>query len=81
MSKPLDRELMSRLLFDKYGKIVLTSKETADVIGVSEDSLKKDREDAIGIPFTRRNNKEKGTPLYNITSIAKHLIDNESKTL
>lgn len=81
MSKPVDKELMSRILFDKYGKIALLPKEAAEVLGVSEDALKKDRQEAIGIPFTRRNNKENGTPLYNITSIANLLIDNESKTV
>ncbi|PUE66642.1 hypothetical protein [Arcobacter caeni] len=79
MDKNQDIKIMTSLLFDRFQKITLNAEETASVIGRSEDYLKKDREEAIGIPYTRLNGKEKGKPLYNITAIAKALVENEKK--
>ncbi len=58
------------LLFQKYGKITLNAKETAEVLGLTEKILEDARRDSAGIPYTRLNGKEKGTPLYDITAIA-----------
>ena len=79
MDRNQDIKIMTSLLFDHFQKITLNAEETASIIGRSEDYLKKDREEAIGIPYTRINGKEKGKPLYNITAIAKALIENEKK--
>ena len=76
-----DIEIMSKLLFEKFEKITLTAEEAAGVIGTASKSLEKDRAEAIGIPFTRRNNKEKGQVLYSITAIAKTLVENQVKTI
>ena len=75
-------EIMSKLLFDKFGKIALSASETASILGVcSVKSLEKDRSEAIGIPYTRRNNKEQGQVMYSVTAIAKALIENQKKTI
>lgn len=58
------------LLFAKYGKITLNAKETAEVLGLTEKILEDARCNSTGIPYTRLNGKEKGTPLYDITAIA-----------
>ncbi|MFY9088920.1 hypothetical protein [Arcobacter aquimarinus] len=83
MSAPITKEqdirIMVSVLFDKHGKIALSPKEVAQILGVSEALLEKDRSENIGIPFTRVNGKERGKPLYNITAIAKTLIGNEVK--
>ena len=79
MDRNQDIKIMTSLLFDRFQKIALNPEETASIIGRSEDYLKKDREEAIGIPYTRLNGKEKGKPLYNITAIAKALIENEKR--
>jgi len=81
MSLNEDSKRLEQMLFDKYGKIALSAKETAAVLGVKEDSLKTDRANATGIPFTRRNNKEKGQPLYTVTSIVQTLVNNETKII
>lgn len=72
-------KLISTFLFEKFSKVALTPKETASVLGKTEAGLKKDREEEIGIPFTRINGKEKGKPLYSITAIAKTIVDNQIK--
>lgn len=79
ISKDIDIKILVSVLFDKHGKIALSPKEVAEIIGVSEALLEKDRSENIGIPFTRVNGKERGKPLYNITAIAKTLIGNEVK--
>ena len=81
MSKIEDSKRLEQMLFDRYEKIVLNAEETASIIGVNVDSLKQDRAAAIGIPFTRRNNKEKGQPLYTLTSIVQTLLNNETKVI
>lgn len=79
ITKDQDIKLLVTVLFDKHGKIALSPKEVANIIGKTEATLKKDREENIGIPYTRVNNKEKGKPLYTLTAIAKTLVDNEVK--
>ena len=79
ITKDQDIKLLVTVLFDKHGKIALSPKEVATIIGKTEATLKKDREENIGIPYTRVNNKEKGKPLYTLTAIAKTLVDNEVK--
>lgn len=76
-----EQEFMTKLLFEKFSKVALTDKETAQVLGVSVKTLEKDRAEAIGVPYTRRNNTARGQVLYSITSIAKTLIENERRTI
>lgn len=79
ITKDMDIKILVSVLFDKHGKIALSPKEVAEIIGKTEATLKKDREENIGIPYTRINGKEKGKPLYTLTAIAKTLVDNEVK--
>lgn len=74
-------EVLSKLLFEKFEKVTLDEDETSTVVGCSSKVLQKDRSEARGIPYTRRNGKERGQIMYSITAIAKHLIDNQIKTL
>lgn len=76
-----DQELMIKLLFNEYGKIVLTVDETAKCLGISKKTLESDRYQSEGIAYTRRIAKEGGKIMYSITTIAKHLIDNQIKTI
>ena len=73
-------ELLAKLLFERFQKIALNVNETAQVIGVSKKALESDRYNAIGIPFTKRNNKERAQVMYSITAIAKFIIENQIKT-
>ena len=77
-----EQEILARILSDIFGKVALSPEETASVIGeCSIKTLEADRAEGIGIPYTRRNNKEKGQVMYAVTAIAKTLIDNERKTI
>ena len=74
-------EILSKILFEKFGKAALNEDETASILGCSIKVLQTDRGEAIGVPYTRRNGKERGQVMYSITAIAKHLIDNKIKTI
>ena len=75
-----DYKLISTFLFEKFGKVALTPKEAASVLGEkTEAGLKQDREEGIGIPYTRINGKDRGKPLYPITAIAKTIVENQIK--
>ncbi len=67
------------LLFSKYGKIALTARETAEVLGIEENVLKHGRLNSTGIPYIRLNGTERGTPLYDIVTIAIELKKREKK--
>lgn len=79
MDRNNDIKIISSILFERFQKIALNAQETASIIGKSEDYLKKDREQATGIPYVRLSGKNRSKPLYSITSIAKALIENEKK--
>lgn len=69
------------LLFQKYGKITLDSKELSEVLGVTEKSLENARLNSTGIPYTRLNGNSRSKPLYDITAIAVEIKRREVKIL
>lgn len=73
-------EVLSKILFEKYGKIQLTTEETAEIVGRKKSTLETDRAEARGIPYSKCNGM-RGQVMYSITAIAKHLIDNQIKTI
>jgi hypothetical protein len=81
MSKLEDSKTLASIIAQQTGKIVLNTEEAAKILGISKRSLEDDRAEAIGIPFTRLNNKPKGKPLYSVIAIAKQIIENEAKTI
>lgn len=81
MSKLEDSKILAGIIAKQTGKVVLDTEEAAQILGVSKRTLENDRAAAIGIPFTRLNNKPQGKPLYSIIAIAKQIIENETKTI
>ena len=81
MSDTHDQEILAKLLFERFGKVALNPEEAASVIGANIKTLEADRAEAMGIPYTRRNNKMKGQVMYAVTAIAKTLIANQRKTI
>lgn len=81
MSKLEDSKILAEIIAKQTGKVVLDTEEAAQILGISKRTLEEDRAEAIGIPFTRLNNKPKGKPLYSVIAIAKQIIDNETKTV
>lgn len=75
-----DQEIMTKLLFDKYGKIQLTTEETSEILGRKKKTLETDRTEARGLPYSKCNGL-RGQVTYSITAIAKHLIENQIKTI
>jgi len=75
-----DQEIMTKLLFEKFGKLVLDTDETASITGIKKKTLETDRTNAVGIPFIKRKG-QRGQVTYSITTIAKHLINNQIKTI
>ena len=71
---------MADMLFSKYNKLVLDSKECAEAIGRSEMSLSRDRSDKVGIPYAkigRRGGSDKA--VYTVTDIATHIVNSKYK--
>lgn len=81
MSLKEDSKTLASLIMQQTGKATLDAGTTADILGLSIKTLEKDRQDGIGIPYTRLNGKEKGKPLYSVLDIAKHIEENKIKTL
>lgn len=76
-----EQETLSKLLFDKYQKLTLSPKEAAETLNISVKSLESYRANAIGLPYTRITNKERGKIMYTVTSIAKYLVEQQIKTV
>lgn len=72
-------ETLAELLFNKYGKLLLTTKETAAVTGRSTISLERDRYKATGIPCTKLGNGGSDKALYNINDIDKYVNSRKMK--
>ena len=74
-------ELMVRLLFDRYGSLVIDPGDVSELTGRSEASLTRDRAEATGIPVTKTG-KAKGSDRvkYSIYDIAEYIVDRKTKT-
>ena len=74
-----ETKTLTELLFSKYEKLLLTTKETAAVTGRSTVSLERDRYKAIGIPCTKLGNGGSDKALYNINDIEKYVISRKMR--
>lgn len=76
----LQKELYNSL-YKKYGKALLSKKETAEIIGVSIPTLDRMRVDGIGMDYkkmpSRSNN---GTVKYPLHEVARYLTEQNIKT-
>jgi len=72
MTKSNETKLLVSTLFDKYSQLALDTKTTASLLGKSVISLKVDRGNGKGIPYSRAGRLIR----YSITDIAEYIIEN-----
>ncbi len=73
----------AELIFKKFQAISITTAQTATVIPRSEVSLRRDRVEKRGIPYTQFSEEKKGgknTAMYDIYDIASYIVNNQTKT-
>ena len=72
--------MYANILFNKFGRLLLTTEETSDLINRSTVSLQRDRNEGVGIPTTYVG---KGTgsdrAYYGIHDIAKFIASRKRK--
>ena len=74
-------ELMVRLLFDRYGSLVLDPGDVSELTGRSEASLSRDRAEATGIPVTKTGKATGSDPVrYSIFDVAQYVVERKIKT-
>lgn len=77
MSQYDEITFVAKMLFEKFGAVALDTKQVAEAIGRSEISLKQDRSNGIGIPFSKLGSLVK----YSTIEIAKYLVSTQQKTM
>jgi len=75
MTQSEEIKLLVSTLFDKYGQVALDTKTTASLLGKAEISLKTDRMNGTGLPYSRAGRFIR----YSITDIAKYILENRVK--
>ncbi len=73
-------KILVNVIFDEFKSLTIPPKPTAKLVTRSEISLKRDREEGIGIPFTKVG-KQTGSDkiLYNIFDIASFVVSRKTK--
>lgn len=69
-----------QLLFDKYGKALLTPEETAEVTGRSKIMLQKDRMAGVGLRYVKVGKQKSAKVYYPLTEIVNFLENNQVQT-
>lgn len=64
-------QVLTKMLHEKYGKLLLSKKECSQEIGRSCSSLDRDRKQALGIQYIKQSD---GNIYYPISEIASYLI-------
>lgn len=73
-------ETLTQMIFNKYGKALLTPDETAEVTGRSKAMLQKDRMDGIGLEYVKIGKGKNAKIYYEVTKLAESLQNNTIKT-
>ena len=80
--KNVEISFTAKMLFEKEKTLLLTPERVADNIPRSEVSLRRDRAEGIGIPYTKLG---KGTGsdrvLYSVYDIAKFIVGRKKKVM
>jgi hypothetical protein len=74
--------MYANILFNEFGKLLLNTEETAAMINRSVISLKRDRNEGVGIPVTYVG-KGKGSDraYYSVHDISKFIASRKRKVL
>ncbi len=75
-------KVLVNVLFGEFKSITIPPEPTARITKRSEISLKRDRDQGIGIPFTKLG-KQTGSDrvLYNIYDVVKFVVSRKSKVM
>ena len=75
-------KVLVNVLFQEYKSLTIPPKPTAKVVTRSESSLKRDRDEGIGIPVTKVGRQQgSDKTLYSIYDIAKFLVARKTKVV
>ena len=69
-----ENKVILDLLYNKYGKVLLTTDETAHELNRSTLSLIRDRSSNKGLKFVKPSKTTQGRVYYSIADIAEHII-------
>ncbi len=67
----------TKMLFEKYNTVLLTTKQISEVTGRSVASLEADRRSGEGMPFKRLGGKNNSPVRYPLHEVSKFLNDVE----
>ena len=70
-----------QILFDKYGKAMLTPDETFEVTGRSKIMLQKDRMAGVGLRYVKIGKQKSAKVYYPLTEIVNFLENNQVQTV
>ena len=75
-------KVLVNVLFGEFKSLTISPELTSRVTKRSEVSLKRDRDEGIGIPFSKLG-KQTGSDrvLYNIYDVAKFIVSRKSKVM
>lgn len=62
-----------KMLFEKYGTVLLTAEQVSEIIGRSVHSLTADRRNGTGIGFKRTGNSDNSPVRYPLHEVSKFL--------
>ncbi|PHM16465.1 MAG: hypothetical protein CJD30_11405 [Sulfuricurvum sp. PD_MW2] len=75
MNQSDEIKMVSHMLFQQYGALVLDTKQVASILGIAEITLKQNRGNGIGLPYVKVGKSVK----YKIIDIANFLFKNTMK--
>ncbi len=75
-------KVLVNVLFEEFKSLTILPEPTSRITKRSEISLRRDRDEGIGIPFTKLG-KQRGSDkvLYNIYDVAKFVVSRKSKVI
>lgn len=68
-------KFLAKMLFDKYNTLALDTKTTGLIVGKAEITLKTDRAESRGMPYSKMGHLVK----YSVTDIAAYLVQQRQK--
>ena len=82
IKEEVEVKVLVNVLFDEFKSLTIPPKPTAKLVTRSESSLKRDRDEGIGIPVTKVGRQQgSDKTLYSIYDIAKFLVARKTKVV
>ena len=75
----MEKSVITKLLYEKYGTLLLKTEDVAQELNRSVLSLIRDRANGTGLKYVKHSKTTQGRVYYSIEDVAKYITDDTTR--